>query len=434
MEINHEQALKWLTDILKIPSVEGKAENGAPFGKDVNDCLLYALGLLKKLNFTVKNVDGYCGYGEIGNGELFAVLCHLDVVPVGEGWTYPPFGAEIHNNKVYARGALDDKGPFICALYAAAKLIDEGYKPTKRIRFILGCDEESGWKCMERYAQTEEMPVMGISPDSDFPVINCEKGIVYHTIIHKKPDFVKEIEGGQRANMVPDTAYAIVSNCERILNILKNQEDCSYEIIDGNIKINAKGKSAHGSHPEEGDNAIIKILKILSFYNDFQYMYNAFNDYNGKNIKLNLRDKQSGNLTLNLGTVKNTDKEIIYELDIRHPITYNKDQITEILSKNLKCKVEQGFYHLPLYVPEEHFLVKTLLGAYNKVMKTNAKPICIGGGTYARMLPLGVAFGPVFPGSEAKIHCVDEYISLEDFNKAIEIYYEAFKELLFEKN
>ena len=157
----------------------------------------------------------------------------------------------------------------------------------------------------------------------------------------------------------------------------------------------------------------------------------AFSDNNGKNVKLNLEDNESGKLSLNLGTVKVVGEEVVYELDVRHPISYTKEQITAILNEAAPCKVEQGFFHLPLYVPKDHTLVKTLLNAYNKVMKTEAQPIAIGGGTYARVLPLGVAFGPCFPGSKAGIHCVDEYIDLDEFDKAAEIYYEAFKKLLF---
>jgi succinyl-diaminopimelate desuccinylase len=431
MKINRDTALDWLQNILKFPSVEDKALENAPFGKAINDCLLYSLDLLKNLGFSIKNIEGYCGYGEIGEGELFGVLCHLDVVPVGSDWTYPPFGAEIHNNKMYARGALDDKGPFICALYALMRLVSEGYKPTKRVRFILGCDEESGWECMKRYNQTEEMPVLGISPDSDFPVINCEKGIVYHTLRHRLPGFVIEIGGGDRANMVPDYAYAVVKKTENIIKGLENQTDCAYYIYKDTIKIEATGKSAHGSHPEEGENAIIKLLKMLSFDKDFEEMYFAFSNNDGKNIKLDISDEQSGGLTFNLGTIAIENNEVIYELDIRHPISYSKDDITKILVDNLKIKVEQGFYHLPLYLPKDHPLVTKLLDAYNKVMKTNAQPITIGGGTYARMLPLGVAFGPVFPNSKAGIHCKDEYIDLDEFDLSADIYYEAFKSLVF---
>lgn len=425
-------AKQWLIKLLQFPTVEQTAIENMPFGKPLYDCLKYSLSLLEQNGFTTKNLEGYCGYGEIGQGELFGILCHLDVVPVGDNWTYPPFSATEANNRIYARGALDDKSPFIGCLYAIIRLLEEGYHPTKRIRFILGCDEESGWTCMDRYTKTEEMPVMGISPDGDFPVINCEKGIVYHKIIVPLPKGIIKLSGGERANMVPDSAVCLLENSKETIEYL-NKINYPYEVENGAIKVVTKGKSAHGSHPENGDNAIIKMLKILSFLPQMEVMYEAFYLSDGRGVNLNLSDSQSGNLTLNLGTVQTNNNELTFELDIRHPITFTKDEITAIIQKALPFTVIQGFFHLPLYVDKDHFLVKTLLEAYNSVMKTNLKPLTIGGGTYARVLPLGVAFGPSFPDSEASIHCVDEYIDLTEWKNSIEIYYTALKNLCFEK-
>lgn len=432
MIIDKKTPIKWLKEILKFESVQGEALPMAPFGIENRRCLDFSLKLMSGLGFETKDIEGYCGYGEVGSGEMFGVLCHLDVVPVGSGWTYPPFAATEVNNKIYARGALDDKGPFICCLYAVARLLSEGFVPKKRIRFILGCNEESGWKCMDRYVLTEELPKIGISPDSDFPVINCEKGIVYHKIIKKLPKGIISINGGSRANMVPDYVSAVLSNKVYGEFILQAGVPFDYD-KDGNILVNFTGKANHGSAPSGGDNAIYKLFKLLGQREEiFAQLYEIFSNHNGSKIGLNLKDEKSGDLTLNLGTIKTDSDKLIMELDIRHPISYDKDDITEILRRGLKdYKVEQTFFHKPLYVDENHFLVKTLLRAYNKVMNTNAKPITIGGGTYARVLPLGVAFGPIFPGSNAKIHCVDENIDLDDFYKAAEIYYNAIKELCF---
>ncbi|MFA6867361.1 MAG: Sapep family Mn(2+)-dependent dipeptidase [Clostridia bacterium] len=432
MKINDNIALEWLQEILHFESVEGVESENAPFGLELRKCLDYSLNLLNNLGFSTKDVEGYCGYGEVGEGELFGILCHLDVVPVGDGWTFPPFSATLSDNKIYARGALDDKGPFICCLYAVAKLLEEGLVPKKRIRFILGCDEESGWKCMDRYQETEEMPVLGISPDSDFPVINCEKGIVYHKISMNLPKGILKIRGGERANMVPDKAIATLSS-EIYGDFIKNS-NIDYVLDDnGDYIISFYGKSNHGSAPKGGVNAIYKLFKFLGQKEpEFQELFEIFSSHNGEKIGLNLVDEISGILTLNLGTINIVNDKIVMELDIRYPISYDKDQVTSILKNGLpNMEIEQVFFHKPLYVAEDHYLVKTLLNAYNKVMKVNAKPITIGGGTYARVLPLGVAFGPVFPGSKAKIHCVDEYIDLDEFYTAAKIYYYAIKELCF---
>ncbi len=400
-----------LKEILRIDSVQAPAENGKPFGPGAHDCLIYALDMMKKSGLTVKNVDGYCGWGEVGSGDLFGILCHLDVVPVGKGWHYPPFGATEEDGRIYARGALDDKGPFMAAFFALERLLSEGLSPKKRIRFILGCNEESGWACMDRYKTTEEMPSLGFSPDADFPVINCEKGIVYHSITYPLPEGLISIQAGERANMVPDEATAVLS--------------------DGTV-LTEKGVSAHGSTPQKGDNALLKLLKKLVNKFDFaKEAYDAFSDPTGKNIGLDLTDEISGDLTHNLGTARTENGKVVFELDVRHPVTYRKEQITAILTEKLTGAVKETFFHLPLYVPEDHPLVRALLKAYNEVTGQNAKPIVIGGGTYARVLPCGVAFGPCFPESSAGIHCPDEYLDVSDFEKTIDIYYRAIKSLCF---
>ncbi|EGD49950.1 peptidase M20, partial [Thermoanaerobacter ethanolicus JW 200] len=69
-----------------------------PYGEGVAKALDKALEIAQSLGFRTKNVDGYVGYAEYGEGEeMIGVLGHLDVVPEGDGWTYPPYGAEIHD-------------------------------------------------------------------------------------------------------------------------------------------------------------------------------------------------------------------------------------------------------------------------------------------------------------------------------------------------
>ncbi len=427
-----EKALEFLKNILRIDSTEGEYSEGAPFGKGVRECLDLSLAEMSKYGLDVKNGDGYYGYGEIGTGDLFGVLAHLDVVPKGDGWTYDPFGAVEKDGKIFARGALDDKGPFVASFFAFAELLAEGLVPKKKVRFILGCDEESGWKCMDRYCEREEMPKMGFSPDGDFPVINCEKGIVYHTLKMPLPDGMIAFRGGERANMVPNYAEAIFVANGKVMDYL-DSNGIEYRRAGKRLVVSAEGVSCHGSHPEAGVNAIIKLLEKIHTY-DYRLtaIYHAFCLSDGSNVKLDLKDKESGALTLNLGCVKSENKEITMELDIRHPISYNKDKITKILTKELPdIEVEQGFYHLPLYVAKDNELVESLLSAYNEVTGEKAGPVCIGGGTYARVLPLGVAFGPCFPGGNGGMHCADEYIGIEDFKKMKEIYKVAFKKLCF---
>src|SRR5699024_3409781 len=176
-----EDFMKDLKGVLQIKSVldeENKTEQ-APLGSGVKKALDYMLDLGGKDGFTVKNVDHLAGHVEMGQGdELLGILGHVDVVPEGDGWDMNPYAAEVKNGNVYARGASDDKGPTIAAYYAMKIVKQLGLPLNKRVRLIIGTDEESDWRCVERYFEKEEMPSMGFVPDADFPIIYAEKGIM----------------------------------------------------------------------------------------------------------------------------------------------------------------------------------------------------------------------------------------------------------------
>jgi succinyl-diaminopimelate desuccinylase len=142
-----------LAEWVKIPSVEAEAEDGAPFGREVRHMLDTAEADAKAMGFPVRDFDGYACDITLGSRpEMIAVLGHLDVVPVGDGWTKPPFEALIENGRIYGRGTNDDKGPALAALFAMKAIREAGIPLKKSIRLILGCNEETEWKDMEWYA------------------------------------------------------------------------------------------------------------------------------------------------------------------------------------------------------------------------------------------------------------------------------------------
>ena len=142
------------------------------------------LSTAKSDGFEIAQDGGYAGHIQYGNGEkIIGILCHLDVVPEGKGWTYPPYSATIVDNKMYSRGTTDDKGPTIASYYALKLIKDAGIKLKNQIRIILGTDEETGSRGIKRYLEVEKMPDLGFSPDADFPIIYGEKGILSFNII-----------------------------------------------------------------------------------------------------------------------------------------------------------------------------------------------------------------------------------------------------------
>ena len=271
------------------------------------------------------------------------------------GWTYEPFTGTIQNGKIFGRGAIDDKGPVISSLYAMKAVMDT-CKINKRVRLILGINEERDWKCIEYYKEHEELPTIGFSPDADFPYIYAEKGVLsiyiqenYSTYLNE-PLIIENIDcKGNAINVVPkECAVQIKINNEKIdidslINYAKdiintNSYNIELKKLDAKtLKITSFGKASHAAHPENGDNAISKVLLLLydvfSHYNTnigiLHLFYNYINtDYNGKKLGLFL-DDESGKLTINVGNVLLEDSKFKIGLNIRVPVNTNLSVITD---------------------------------------------------------------------------------------------------------
>ncbi|HHU77692.1 MAG: dipeptidase PepV [Caldicoprobacterales bacterium] len=457
---HREDIIRAVQEIVRIPSVEAEALPGKPFGEKVDEALRYSLDLAERLGFKVKNVDGYAGHAEFGEGgETMGILCHLDVVPEGSNWTYPPYEARIVDGKIYGRGASDDKGPTIGALYAMKAVMESGRKMKRKVRIIFGTDEESGWKDMEVYFQRESMPDFGVAPDANYPIINVEKGIVNFTL---KKEFsrgscsavkIRSLKGGHRPNMVPDECsccFLPSADQDKILAHLHSMQKFSdYELSagfceDSGIEVTAKGVSAHGSMPEKGKNAIAHILAFISTMglgdSDMEQFLLFLNnrigtDTTGAGLNLALEDEVSGKLTLNLGMISVDESRGEAVFNIRYPVTFSKQEIMDNIRAALEgsgVEVEFGEFQAPLHVPESGFLVDTLKGVYTEQTGQPAQALAIGGGTYARAIRNAVAFGAQFPGRPDVAHEKDEYIDIEDLILHTKIYAHAIAALCCE--
>ncbi len=451
-----EDIVKKTQELLRIKSLEESAKEGMPFGEGPYRALEYTLDLAGKLGFKTENFDGYAGHADLGEGEeTVGILVHLDVVPEGDGWTYNPYGGEIHDSKIYGRGAVDDKGPTIAALYAMKAVEDSNIPLKRKIRIILGTNEETGWGCMEHYFAKVEPPTMAFVPDADFPVINGEKGIIIFDLKYKLDNSdsnikLIDIKGGSAPNMVADTAIITLEVDEpdvfvEKFNKFKENKDKTINIeVDGkNIKIVAKGISAHGSTPEKGENAISYLMEclgeILDENNSLSEYVKIYKErigfcHYGEKIGCGLEDEVSGKLNFNPGIIKYDNGNIILTINIRYPITSNAKEVYDSIRNNLSNTniqlIEGESEQKPLYVSEDNFLVKKLMDVYrSETQDFDSKPITIGGGTYARAMENAVAFGPMFPGQKDVAHQKDEFISIDHLMKITEIYTKALLEL-----
>ncbi len=421
------QAIKTLQNWIKIKSVKTNPEENMPFGKGIYDMLNLALSDGEKLGFTTVNYDNYVGeitFGEGDDKDGLAILCHLDVVPEGElsFWKYPPYEGVIDNGGIYGRGVIDDKGPAVLCLYALKELKDNGFKPSKKIKLILGCDEESGWACMDYYNKVAVMPDVGFTPDGDFPVIYGEKGLIPYKYFTNLSENILDIKGGDRVNVVCDKASVTLKNyTEKTVEIASA---FGGKIIDNSFIF--EGRTAHGSTPENGDNAIKKMLAFLVEVGEFDSVLyqNLFED----KLNFSIIKDETGILTFSPNVIKIIDGKIVILVDSRHPCTYTIDQIKPLLEK--VGNGEMLSYTKPLIVDKESKLVKTLVGIYNEYNNCNKQPLAIGGGTYAKVMKCGVAFGPCEMDMNIA-HMQNEGISLDYLKKCYEMYKEAIKRLCF---
>lgn len=443
-----------LRESLQIPSKkEAPTGDGSPFGAPIRKALDHTLSVCRQIGFTVKDVDGYAGHAEFGNGkECVAAIGHLDVVPEGGGWTKPPYGAVMENGYIYARGSSDDKGPLYSAIFAAKALMDSGLPLKRRIRVIFGCDEESGFGCVEYYwnKANEERPVLAFSPDAEFPLIYAEKGISNISLQRDLPNQasglrVVSARGGERPNMVPDYAEATITGgpadlYEAVIKLNHFWDaNMRYELEPDSIKVVLKGKSAHGSTPESGENAVSRLMKALLTLNlsdDKPWIQATLDaaEIAGRKLGLDGCDEVSGELTSNLGVMETKDGKVYLTINIRYPVTLDfKEKMQESAPtiERLGWSVAQYTDSPPLYVPLDKEPVKTLLEVYREETGDfESKPITMGGGTYARATPRAVAFGPHFPGCEdGPAHEKDERISVANLVRAAKIYAHALYKL-----
>ncbi len=443
-----DQLIKSLQENLRIASVRGDTLPDAPYGAEVKKALIHALKTAKALGFKTCNVDNHMGWCEYGEGdEMVAVLAHLDVVPEGEGWTYEPYGAEISEGKIWGRGTTDDKGPAIASLYALAALRDAGLPISRRVRVLFGCNEETGSGDVEYYlSHGGEVPLMGFTPDGEYPVINGEKGILISAFSKSYTQNAAlkllSVRGGTAANVVPNYAVAEFScTTETADSIIKtNIDKVQFTATENGFKVEAFGTSAHGSMPEMGENAIGRLLGAISklplcdeLKKALTFLYQKVGcDTCGKAAGIDLCDEVSGMLSLNLGTIKANDTKLTVEINYRYPVTFSYDDCAPAFNKlfsDAGFTLDNEVHSDKLYFAEDSLLVKSLLKVYESETGIKGKPKCIGGGTYAKSMPNILAFGPVFPGDEAREHQSDEYITVDNLVKNAKIIAAAMYEL-----
>lgn len=467
VEENKDRQVKTLQELVSIKSVaEGPVMTEAgekyPFGQGVQDAFAYMLKIGRDMGFDVVNTDNYGGHIEFGDGvQTVGIPVHLDVIDEGEGWSFDPYSGAAVDGYIYGRGTSDDKGPAVAVLFAMKALKDAGYEPKKKVRLILGLDEERKWEGMEHYLARAKHPDFGFTPDGSFPAVNGEKGILAFELAKRVPKTqakglqLRSLAGSEASNGEVSRARAVVrSEDAEMYEIIKNlagqiRNEKEYKIfvkgVGKSLEITAEGVCGKSERSEEDRNAISEIMEFLGHLNfvndeinDFIEFYNRHIGFeiNGKEMGCGFSDETSGELTLRVGKAEYKKEAITLTVEIKYPVTYKGEQIYEAMMPLIE-KYEFGIIKLkdqkPIYMDPETPLVKTLTETYKHYTDDGkSKPVTIGDRTYARVFKNTIAFGAMFPGEEEMIHKVDERLSIDRFIQATKIYAEAILKLTSE--
>lgn len=432
---NKDEMISFLSKLISYPSTQGEALENKPFGEECAKVLDEYLKKAESFGFKTKNFENYAGHADMNDLKPeIGILCHLDVVPAGTNWTSDPFCAEVRDDKIFGRGAIDDKGPAAASLFAMKCIHDLDIPLKKGVRIIVGCNEENGSEDMEYYTKHEKFPPKLVTPDGNYPVINIEKGMLRCKISAKNlHDDIIYIKGGSVINAVPEYCEALIKN-KTVSEISKYTESINYGTFDvseydGNIKIVSHGKCEHASTPERGINAVTAMLDLLAkvYGGKIGKLSDIFKagETDGESAKIKCSDDKSGALTLVLSVIDYENDVLTAYADSRFPVSKTLDEISKALINTLG---ENGFESEiilgsePHYVDSESDFVKSLLRVYEDVTGEKGECIAIGGGTYVHDTESGVAFGAEFPGEDNHMHGADEFIKIKSLLMNAEIY------------
>ena len=450
-----EDILRDLGELIAIDSSEDLDNTSIeyPVGPGPVKAMKMFLSFAERDGFHVKNVDNYAGRVDYGEGEKrLGVIGHMDVVPAGDGWVTDPFKMIIKDGKIIGRGSADDKGPALAAYYGMLLLKEAGFKPKKKIDFIVGTNEETNWVGINYYLKHEPTPDQVFSPDAEYPIINGEQGI-YTLELNFKDDkpkgsvVLKKFKAGIATNVTPQKAFATIQadNLDEIKAkfgefLAENNLEGHFEIDDNIAQIELTGQGAHASAPQVGRNAATFLALFLDQFDfagrDKNYIHFLADveheDFQGKKLGVFHHDDLMGDLSSAPSIFEyEEDGVAILKDNIRYPQGTDPStmvkQVTEKFSDILSASFDS--FEKPHYVPGDDPLVQTLLKVYERQTGKKGHEVVIGGGTYGRLFEHGVAYGAQPEDAPMVMHQANEYMKVDDLIDSIAIYAEAIYEL-----
>lgn len=442
IEVNNDvlnECILELQKLIQIPSVKSKPNLHQPFGQPIDDALTSFLTLADRLGLSTRNLDGYMGIVEMGKGEeVLGILVHLDVVPADDvdQWKYPPFSGHIADDRIWGRGTLDDKGPAMAVLYAMKLLSESNVTWGKKIQLIIGTDEESTWEDIAYFKKHEPFPTMAFTPDGYFPITTSEKGILtlgFEQNLNSS-SIIEAFQAGDRFNSTPAEATATIHGDLHRLNFDDVPEYMRVHWVnESKVILTAQGVAGHTSSPDQVKNPIALLLTYIAtflpsndgFWQVLHFFENHLAKTNGEGVNCRLHDEVSGELTIAQSILRYAEGQVQFVNNLRIPSSISIDAIiarctAATLNSSFTIKVieRKEPIHLDVNTP----FCQDLMATYNEYFNTQAEPMSISGGTYARALPNTVAFGALIPGKPLNAHQPNENVELSVIKDWMTIY------------
>lgn len=343
-----------LRRMVAIPSIRGKEEPDAPFGRGPKQALEEVLKISAELGFHTKNIDDKIGYAQYGedrsDGAYYGIFGHVDVMPLGEGWNSPPLSLTLREGKLFGRGTLDNKGPILSNLYALYVLKENGVTFDRPVRIVFGTNEETGFGCVKHYLTKEIPPTFGWTPDCKWPVVYGERG---------------------------------------------------------RLKVRV-------SVPES---------RVADLY-DFANRKLLHTNHRGEELGIAYQDEDFGMMQLRGETFGIEENQHYVEWTMCYPASCTKSDLLNQITAQLpeKATLEVISHWAPVLYDKSSKYVQALQQVYTDVTKSDSIPVTTTGGTYAKIIPNIIAYGPSFPGQRDIAHLPNEWIGVKDLETDTIIY------------
>jgi len=408
-----------------------------PFGRNIADGLDYIRQKALQDGFEVLEYDERAiaiTYGS--QPSRIEAVSHLDVVPAGDNWSYPPYGATIVNDMLYGRGTQDMKTQ-LWLTYTALRMIRSSRIPLKRqLRVVVGTDEERTMQDMIYYLDRAGLPDFAFTPDGRFPLCLGEKGVLVWYLDQVVDTKVLSFHAGKTSNVICDFAVFTVplGEIHKLQSILR-QGAYAYELeIDSKITVHILGKAAHTSSPHLGDNAIMKALQVIALL--FQeawavQLVEVLKDPYGSGFGLHKDYPPMGFTSVEFNILNIQDSKLHGEIDVRFPTPLTSSELTQAIQAALTLFDVFPVYEEPIISTDiTNPFVQILLDNYRKHFPADqSEPYISGGVTYSKVYHgRCVSYGSRLPFEQLPelAHQTDEHISLHYINDLCKLYASAF--------